>query len=175
MVWYCRRRFDRRCCNPARRAEGRSEHQGAATASQKDRSKLRTKRRANSDELVAHIITKKTAGAWLYREQLPEIMPRRQPNVVRPLPKQRCTNAMRSKVDPMKEVAGMIRDHFEGILYWVTMRQTNLFLQAINGLFQAAKRRARGYVRFRTICTVIFLIARQLHFSRINPYAPQPT
>ena len=61
--------------------------------------------------------------------------------------------------------------HFEGILAWVTSRQTNGFLEAINGLFQAAKRKARGYVRFRTIRTVIFLIAGKLDFSRINPYA----
>ena len=69
----------------------------------------------------------------------------------------------------------MIRSHFEGVLSWVTSRQTNGFLEAINGLFQAAKRKARGYVRFRTIRTVIFLIARKLSFSRLNPYVAQPT
>jgi transposase len=141
----------------------------------KDRSKLRTEQRADLDELVAHMTTKRTARAWLYREQLREIMTRRQPNVVRGLLKQWCTNVMRSKVEPMKEVAAMIRNHFEGILAWVTTRQTNGFLEAINGLFQAAKRKARGYVRFRTIRTVIFLIAGKLDFSRINPYVPQPT
>ena len=102
-------------------------------------------------------------------------MTRRQPNVVRGLLKQWCTNVMRSKVEPMKEVAAMIRNHFEGILAWVTTRQTNGFLEAINGLFQAATRKARGYGRFRTIRTVIFLIAGKLDFSRINPYVPQPT
>ena len=44
------------------------------------------------------------------------------------------------------------------------------FLEAINGLFQAAKRKARGYGRFRTIRMVIFMIAGKLDFSRINPY-----
>jgi transposase len=86
-----------------------------------------------------------------------------------------CTNVLRSKVEAMKDVAQMIRNHFEGILAWVTSRQTNGFLEAINGLFQAAKRKARGYVRFRTIRTVIFLIAGKLDFSRINPYAAKPT
>jgi len=75
----------------------------------------------------------------------------------------------------MKEVAQLIRKHFEGILAWVTSRQTNGFLEAINGLFQAAKRKARGYVRFQTIRTVIFLIAGKLDFSRLNPYVAQPT
>jgi transposase len=141
----------------------------------KDRSKLRTEQRADLDELVAHMTTKRTARAWLYREQLRDIMSRLQPNVVRSLLKQWCTNVMRSKVEPMKEVAAMIRNHFDGILAWVTTRQTNGFLEAINGLFQAAKRKARGYGRFRTIRTVIFLIAGKLDFSRINPYVPQPT
>jgi hypothetical protein len=39
----------------------------------------------------------------------------------------------------------MIRSHLEGIVAWTQTRQTNGFLEAINGLFQAAKRKARGY------------------------------
>jgi transposase len=141
----------------------------------KDRSKLNAAQRAELDTLLAHMTTKRTARAWHYREQLREILTRKQPHVVRALLSHWCTNVLRSKVEAMKEVAQMIRNHFEGILAWVTSRQTNGFLEAINGLFQAAKRKARGYVRFRTIRTVIFLIAGKLDFSRINPYAAKPT
>ena len=77
---------------------------------------------------------------------------------------------MRSKVEPMKLVARMVRKHFERVLAWVETRQTNGFLDTINRLFQAAKRKARGYGRFRTIRTVIFLIAGKLDFSKLNPY-----
>ncbi|HEX2493657.1 MAG TPA: transposase, partial [Steroidobacter sp.] len=124
---------------------------------------------------LVRMTTRRTARAWLYREQLREILSRKQPQVVRALLKQWCTNVLRSKVSPMKEVARMIRNHFEGVLAWVSTRQTNGFLEAINGLFQAAKRKARGYVRFRTIRTVIFLIAGKLDFSKINTYVSQPT
>jgi transposase len=141
----------------------------------KDRSKLNASQRTELDILLAHMTTKRTARAWHYREQLREILTRKQPHVVRALLSHWCTNVSRSKVEAMKEVAQMIRNHFEGILAWVTSRQTNGFLEAINGLFQAAKRKARGYVRFRTIRTVIFLIAGKLDFSRINPYAAKPT
>lgn len=141
----------------------------------KDRSTLAAAQRADLDALLAHMTTNRTARAWQYREQLREILSRKQPNVVRALLKQWCTNVMRSKVEPMKAVAEMIRKHFEGILSWVDSRQTNGFLEAINGLFQAAKRKARGYVRFRTIRTVIFLIAGKLDFSKLNPYVAQPT
>jgi transposase len=78
---------------------------------------------------------------------------------------------MRSKVEPMKQVAAMIRTHFNGIVAWTRSRQTNDFIQAINGLFQAAKRKARGYTRFQTMKTVLFLIAGKLNFAAINPHA----
>ena len=141
----------------------------------KDRSKLSGAQRAELDELLAHMTTKRTARAWQYREQLREILNRKQPNVVRALLRQWCTNVRRSKVEPMKDVAAMILNHFDGVMAWVNSRQTNGFLEAINSLFQAAKRKARGYGRFSTIRTVIFLIAGKLDFSRINPYVAQPT
>lgn len=141
----------------------------------KDRGKLRRSQRAELDDLLSHMTTKRTARAWLYREQLREILSRKQPNVVRALLKQWCTNVLRSKVDPMREVAYMIRDHFEGVLAWVSSRQTNGFLEAINSLFQAAKRKARGYGRFSTIRMIIFMIAGKLDFSRLNPHVSQPT
>jgi transposase len=82
---------------------------------------------------------------------------------------------MRTKVVPMKDVAALVRRHLEGIVAWAQTRQTNGFLEAINGLFQAAIRRARGFVRLSTIKTVIFLIAGKLDFQTINPHARQPT
>ncbi|HLD14268.1 MAG TPA: transposase, partial [Burkholderiales bacterium] len=81
-----------------------------------------------------------------------------------------CTNVMRSKVAPMKDVAHLIRRHIEGIVAWAQTRQTNGFLEALNGPFQAAKRKARGYGRITTIRTVIFLLAGKLDFSKLNPH-----
>jgi transposase len=54
---------------------------------------------------------------------------------------------------------------------WAQTRQTNGFLEALNGLFQAAKRRARGFTTFNTVRTVIFLIAGKLDFASVNPHA----
>jgi transposase len=82
-----------------------------------------------------------------------------------------CTCVMRSKVEPMKEVADLVRRHLEGIVAWTQTRQSNGFLEALNVLFQAAKRRARGFTRLSTIRTVIFLIAGKLDFRAINPHA----
>jgi transposase len=137
----------------------------------RDRASLAPEARADLDALIAQVTTKRTARAWLYKEQLREILERKQVNVVRDMLTQWATNVMHSKVEPMKEVAKMIRSHLDGIVAWTQTRQTNGFLEAINGLFQAAKRKARGYGNFSTIKTVVFLLAGKLDFSKINPHA----
>lgn len=137
----------------------------------RDRASLTPDARADLDAFIAQVTTKRTARAWLYKEQLREILERKQINVVRDMLRQWATNVLRSKVEPMKEVAKMIRSHLEGIVAWTQTRQTNGFLEAINGLFQAAKRKARGYGNFSTIRTVVFLLAGKLNFSKINPHA----
>ena len=137
----------------------------------RDRASLTAEARADLDAFIAQVATKRTARAWLYKEQLREIMERKQVNVVRTMLTQWASNVMRSKVEPMKVVAKMIRAHLEGIVAWAQTRQTNGFLEAINGLFQAAKRKARGYSNFATIRAVVFLLAGKLDFSNINPHA----
>ena len=137
----------------------------------KDRDRLNAAQRGDLDALIAKATTKRTARAWLYREHLREILERKQINIVSSLLRQWCSNVMRSKVEPMKDVARMIRRHFDGIVAWTQTRRTNGFLEALNGLFQAAKRKARGYGRFETMRTVLFLIAGKLDFRRINPHA----
>ena len=137
----------------------------------RDRASLTAEARADLDAFIAQVATKRTARAWLYKEQLREIMERKQVNVVRTMFTQWASNVMRSKVEPMKVVAKMIRAHLDGIVAWTQTRQTNGFLEAINGLFQAAKRKARGYSNFATIRAVVFLLAGKLDFSNINPHA----
>lgn len=137
----------------------------------KDRDTLTPAARADLDALVAQVTTKRTARAWTYKEQLREILNRKQINVVRDMLCQWTTNVMRSKVEPMKDVAKMIRKHLEGIVAWTRTRQTNGFLEAINGLFQAAKRKARGYASFSTIRTMVFLLAGKLDFGKLNQHA----
>lgn len=136
----------------------------------KDRDALAPAARAELDQFVSQVTTKRTARAWLYKEQLREILGRKQINVVRAMLWQWTVNVMRSKVEPMKAVARMIRKHLEGIVAWARTRQTNGFLEAINGLFQAAKRKARGYASFSTIRTVVFLLAGKLDFGKLNQH-----
>jgi transposase len=172
VVWHASTAVDK-----MRRIEQRSDRslKGMRWSLLKDRSRLSVEAAADLDALIARMTTVRTARAWVYKEQLREILERKQINVVRTMLEHWCTCVMRSKVEPMKEVAAMVRKHLEGIVAWAQTRQTNGFLEALNGLFQAAKRRARGFTRMSTIRTVIFLIAGKLDFRVINRHAHQPT
>src|SRR5438105_5090836 len=169
VIWHASTAVDK-----MRRIEQRTDKslKGMRWSLLKDRSRLLPAAAADLDALIAKMTTVRTArGAWLYKEQLREILERKQINVVRGMIEHWCTCVMRSKVEPMKEVAALVRRHLEGIVAWAQTRQTNGFLEALNGLFQAAKRRARGFTRMDTIKTVIFLIAGKLDFGALNPHA----
>jgi transposase len=168
VVWHANAAVDK-----MRRIEQRSDKslKGMRWSLLKDRAGLRPEAAADLDALIARMNTVRTARAWVYKEQLREILERKQINVVRSMLLHWCTCVMRSKVEPMKDVAQLVRRHLEGIVAWAQTRQTNGFLEALNGLFQAAKRRARGFTSFDTIRTVIFLIAGKLDFAAVNPHA----
>jgi transposase len=167
VIWHANAAVDR-----TRRIEQRTEPslKGLRWSLLKDRSRLSAAAAADLDGLIARTRTVRTARAWGYKEQLREILQRRQIHVVRSMLLHWCTRVRRSKVEPMKEVAAMVRKNLEGIVAWAQTRQTNGFLEALNGLFQSAKRRARGFKRLSTIRTVIFLIAGKLDFRAINPH-----
>ena len=168
VVWHASTAVDK-----MRRIEQRTDRtlKGLRWSLLKDRSRLSAEAAADLDAFIARMTTVRTARAWVYKEQLREILARKQINVVRAMVQRCCTCVMRSKVEPMKEVAMLVRNHLEGIVAWAQTRQTNGFLEDLNGLFQTAKRSGRGFTRMSTIRTVILLIAGKLDFRVINPHA----
>lgn len=73
--------------------------------------------------------------------------------------------ATHSRLEPMRDVAWTIRRHWQGILRWFTSRIDNGTLEAINGLVQAAKARARGYRSNRNLIAITYLIAGKLQLD----------
>jgi transposase len=73
--------------------------------------------------------------------------------------------AIRSRLEPIVAFAGMIGDHWEGVLRWHWTKINNGVLEAINSLVQASKRRARGYRNNKNLIAMIYLIAGRLDFS----------
>ena len=73
--------------------------------------------------------------------------------------------AIRSQIDQVKKVAKTVKNHWNGILAWFDSGLSNGFIEAINGLIQSAKRRARGYRSTKNLINMAYLIAGKLDFK----------
>ncbi|NOU90929.1 hypothetical protein GC102_35170 [Paenibacillus sp. LMG 31460] len=76
--------------------------------------------------------------------------------------------ATHSQIPDMVKAAITIRQHEKGIIRWFTSKVTNGIMEAINGLVQSAKRRARGYRSVKNLKTMIFLIAGGLKLNTVK-------
>jgi transposase len=75
--------------------------------------------------------------------------------------------ALRSQLDPMIGLAKTIKQHEAGILRWFHSRMTNGLLEGINGLVQAAKRRARGYRNVDNLIAMVYMTANKLRLPAL--------
>jgi len=82
-----------------------------------------------------------------------------------------CKRAMRSRLEPFKKLARMIRNHWDGIMGYFNSGLTNGLMEAINGVIQVAKRLARGFRSFANFRTIAYLKAANLKIDlpRISP------
>ena len=64
--------------------------------------------------------------------------------------------------EAVRKAIETVERHFERIIQRWTSTHTNARLEALNGLFQAARARARGYRNTATFITMIYLIAAPL-------------
>ena len=65
-------------------------------------------------------------------------------------------------LDPVRKALSSFDNHLERILQRWTSAHSNARLEGLNGLFQAARARARGYRNTTTFATMIYLIAAPL-------------
>jgi len=72
--------------------------------------------------------------------------------------------AIRSQIDQVRKVAKTVKNHWNGILARFDSQLSNGYLEAVNGLIQAAKRRARGYRTTKNLINMSYLIAGKLDF-----------
>ena len=73
--------------------------------------------------------------------------------------------AVRSRIEPIKDLAKTIKKNWSGILNYFDTRLTNGVLEGINSLVQAARARAKGYRNINNYITMIYLIAGKLTFN----------
>jgi len=69
--------------------------------------------------------------------------------------------ATRSQLQPMVDLAKTVKQHEEGILRWFHSKMTNGLLEGINGLVQAAKRRARGFRNVHNLISMVYMTANK--------------
>jgi transposase len=63
---------------------------------------------------------------------------------------------------PMVKVAGMVRQHLQGILGHWKAELTTAYLEGLNRLFSATKRKARGYRSTEHLITMLYFVAGKL-------------
>lgn len=72
---------------------------------------------------------------------------------------------LRCRLQPMVEVAKMLQKHDDGVIQWFKSKLNNGLLEGVNSLFQAAKRKARGYRSDKNIVAMVYLLAGKLNFA----------
>lgn len=73
--------------------------------------------------------------------------------------------AIRSRIQPMVDLAKNLQKHRDGILRWFTTKMTNGYLESLNGLIQAAKRKARGYRTTKNLIAMVYATVNKLQFG----------
>jgi transposase len=108
-----------------------------------------------------------TAIAWRIKEKLRWVRQAQSVQAAR----WRLTNFLRHAndlldpdplLDPVRKAIGTVEAHSKRILQRWTSSHSNARLEGLNGLFQAARARARGYRSVTTFATIIYLIAAPL-------------
>ena len=74
-----------------------------------------------------------------------------------------------SRIPEMIAVAKSIKNHWDGIVAYLETRLTNGPAEAINGIIQTAKRKARGFRSFEYFRTIIYLVGSKLKFNLPSP------
>lgn len=106
----------------------------------------------------------KTARAYLIKLALQDVYFAASREDAETLLKSWHSWAIRCQIEQVKKVARTVKDHWNGILAWFDSKLSNGFLEAVNGLIQAAKRRARGYRSTKNLINMAYLIAGKLDF-----------
>jgi len=73
-----------------------------------------------------------------------------------------CAWASRSRLEPFKNLAKTIKNHWSGILNYHKSGMTSGFMEGLNGIIQTAKRKAKGFRNTDRFILIIYLIAGKL-------------
>ena len=132
----------------------------------KNENHLSEKQRAKKKALMKKHL--KTARAYSMRVELQEIY---EQSGNRAEAEQRlkklCSWMMRSRLEPMKALCSMLRNHWNEILNYFELRYTNAILEGMNSVIQNIKRRARGFRNPDFFKAMIYLVCGHLDLNTV--------
>ncbi len=100
-------------------------------------------RRVHLSELVRKAL--KTSRAWMLKELAMEMWEAKDRHTAREIFAAWYSWAIRSRLEPIKRVARMLKRHLHGVLNAIESGVTNARLEGINTVIQGLKRAARGF------------------------------
>jgi transposase len=109
----------------------------------------------------------KLGRAMMLRETLQDVLAGEDPEALRWW----VTRARRSRLQPFRNLADRIMEHWDGLVAFLETRVTHGVIEAVNGLLQLAKRLARGVRSFRNFRLMALLKAGRLHLQ-LPPLLP---
>jgi transposase len=113
----------------------------------------------------------KTTRAWRMKEALRKVFKdARNREEAEPMLRGWVSWARRSRLPAFKRLGQTLRTHLQGILGHFESGLSNGFLEAMNGLIQGAKARARGYRTDRRLILMSYLVCGKLKHLPDNPW-----
>jgi transposase len=150
------------------RAQGAELH-GAMWALRGNWENLRQDQRERRQELCARYNA--LARALALRESLQDTWKWPGPASAEMHLKQWHSWAVRSRLAPFQKLARTVKAHWDGILAFYPNHVTSAAIEAINGIIQNARRRARGFRNFHNFQAICYWMAGRLELSLPSPFA----
>ena len=134
----------------------------------KNEPNLTTKQRKIRQELSISKLNLKSIKSLHIRENFQEVYKAESYEQFETLLKKWYFWATHSRIEPIKQAAYTIRNHWDGVLQWKKSKIDNGLLEGLNSLIQAAKAKARGFRNTRYFRIIAFLVTGNLNFSQFN-------
>ena len=104
----------------------------------------------------------KTSRAWALKESFAAFWEYRYPTCAANYFDSWAARTMRSRLEPLKDVAKMLRRHRQGLLNYTKHRLTNAAAEGFNSIIQTIKANARGFRNFANYRTRILFFCGKL-------------
>lgn len=111
---------------------------------------------------VLHKLNLKTSRAWRYKEDFDGFWHYRTERPARRFFNDWYASAVRSRLEPIKAAARMLKSHFPEVLNYIAHRITNAASEGLNSIVQLIKANARGLPNFQNFRTRILFFCGKL-------------